>query len=69
MLLMNQSPVVRKAKKKCLNGISVPVDINVNKLKGLLTAKVVNGEYAIGNLVVPKTYRKLVLKLKNMNSL
>ena len=27
-----------------------------------MAAKIVNGEYIIGNLVVPKTYRKLVLK-------
>ena len=50
-----------KAKKKCLNGISVPVDINVNELKGLLAEKIVNGEYT-------KTYKKLVLKTGIVNT-
>lgn len=56
------STIVRRAKKRCFDVVSVPTDVNVVKLKDLLAEKIVNGEYTIGKLVVPKTYRKLVLK-------
>ena len=58
----NDTTIIRKAKKKCCNEISVPTDINITKLKYLLAEKLENGEYAIGNLVIPKTYQKLILK-------
>ena len=56
----SESTIIRKAKKKCCDGISVPTDINIIKVKALLAEKLENGEYTIGNLVVPKTYQKII---------
>ena len=53
----SDSTIIHKAKKKCCNGIS---DINIIKLKDLLANKLENGECTIDNLVVPKTYQKLI---------
>lgn len=58
----SDTTVIRKAKKKCFNGISFPTDIDIKRLNSLLAEKISNGEYTIGTLVVPKTYKKLVLK-------
>ena len=43
----SESTIIRKEKKKCCDGISVPIDINIMKLKALPAEKLENGELAI----------------------
>ena len=65
----NENNIVRRANKKCYGSeIGVPVDVTVHKLKEILAEKIINGQYTIGELVVPKNYKKLVLKDGNIQS-
>lgn len=65
----NEGNIVRRAKKKCHGGeIGVPVDVTVQKLKEILGQKIMNGEYTIGELVVPKKFKKMVLKNGNIEN-
>ena len=61
-LRKNQRPNIRRKLKRMLGGeISVPVPRTNTAIKNEFLKKIESGEYELGDIIVPRQYKKIVL--------
>lgn len=59
----NKNPVVRRSLRRMFGGeTTIPVPRPNKKIKDAIIEKINSGEYTLGKMVVPKQYKRLVIK-------